>query len=86
MKAATLDARRRLTMPPEIAPLSAVTVEHTDKDTWIVRRVRRPKMPSAIVVPSLTDEEARRAFGANSRQETFEAAMAVSQTFPLPEA
>lgn len=86
MKAATLDARRRLTMPPEIAALSAVTVEHTDKDTWVVRRVRRTKTVPAIVVPPLAADEAHRAFGKNSREEAFEAAMASSQTFPLPEA
>jgi hypothetical protein len=86
MKAATLDSRRRLTMPPEIDPLSAVTIEHTDRDTWIVRRVRRTKTPPAIIVAPLTDEEARRAFGRDTPQEAFEAAMSASQTFPLPEA
>ncbi|MFO1460818.1 MAG: hypothetical protein U1G08_15605 [Verrucomicrobiota bacterium] len=86
MKGTTLDARRRLTMPPDIEPLSAVTVEHTDTDTWIVRRVRRTKAPSAILVPPLTSQQARRAFRANPRQEAFEAAMAASQVFPLPDA
>jgi hypothetical protein len=86
MKGTTLDARRRLTMPPEIAPLSAVTVEHTDKDTWVVRRARRSKATSAIIVPPLTNEEARRAFGSDARQEALEASMAASQVFPRPEA
>jgi hypothetical protein len=85
VKAATLDSRRRLTMPPEIDPLSAVTIEHTDRDTWVVRRVRRTKTPPAIIVPPLTAEEARRAFCQDKRQEAFEAAMSASQAYPLPE-
>lgn len=72
-------------MPPEIDPLSAVTIEHTDRDTWVVRRVRRTKTPPAIIVAPLTDKEARRAFCRDTRQEAFEAAVSSSQAYPLPE-
>ena len=81
----TLDARRRLTMPPGIDPLAAVTIEHTGKDTWVVRRVRRSKTPPAILVEPLTTAQARRAFAPDRKQEAFESAMAGAQTFPPPE-
>lgn len=73
-------------MPPEFAPLSAVTIEHADRGTPVVRRVRRTKTPPAIIVAPLTNEEVRRAFGRDTPQEAFEAAMSASQAFPLPEA
>ena len=85
MKAMTLDARRRLTMPPEIEPMSAVTIEHTGKDTWVVRRVRRSKTTPAILVEPLSDEEARRAFAPDPKAEAFEVLMARAQIFPRPE-
>lgn len=82
VKAMTLDARRRLTMPSEIAPRAAVTIEHTGKDTWVIRRVRRSKMPLAILVEPLSDEEARRAFASDTKAEAFEATMSRAQSFP----
>jgi hypothetical protein len=38
MKAAQLDERRRLVMPPECPPHSAVVIQQIDAETWIVRR------------------------------------------------
>ena len=73
-------------MPPEIAPLAAVTIEHAGKDTWVIRRVHRSKTPPTIMVEPLSDEEARRAFAPDAEAEAFETAMARAQTFPRREA
>jgi hypothetical protein len=38
MTTAKLDEKRRLVMPPELRPRSAVTIQQVDADTWLVRR------------------------------------------------
>jgi hypothetical protein len=54
MKAAQLDDRRRLVMPPECPPNSAVTIQQLDDDTWIVKR-RKPER--GLVVVAFRDVE-----------------------------
>jgi len=38
MTAGVTDEKRRLTMPKELPPRSAVTIERVDEDTWVVKR------------------------------------------------
>jgi len=38
MTVSMTDDKRRLTMPKELPPRSAVTIEHIDEDTWVVKR------------------------------------------------
>ena len=40
VKAATVDDRRRVCLPPEIPAGSAVTFQRIDADTWVVKRQR----------------------------------------------
>jgi hypothetical protein len=40
MTASMTDEKRRLTMPRELPPRSAVTIERLDEDTWVVKRQR----------------------------------------------
>lgn len=49
MTAAMIDAKRRLTMPRELPPGSAVTIDQVDKDTWVVKRLVRTK--EVVMVP-----------------------------------
>ena len=35
------DEKRRLTMPKDLPPRSAVTIERVDEDTWVVKRQKR---------------------------------------------
>ena len=48
MKAAQLDDRRRLVMPPECPPNAAVVIQQVDEDTWIVKR-QKPERGLVIV-------------------------------------
>jgi hypothetical protein len=49
MTAAMIDAKRRLTMPKELSPRSAVTIERVDEDTWVVKRLTPTK--ELVMVP-----------------------------------
>jgi hypothetical protein len=48
MIALTTDDKRRLTMPKELPPKSAVTVQQLDEDSWLVTR-RKPKTDLVLV-------------------------------------
>ena len=41
LRAATVDDRRRVSLPAEIPPGSAVTFQRIDADTWVIKRQRR---------------------------------------------
>ena len=59
MKSATVDDRRRLVMPPECPPGSAVTIQELDKTTWLVQRhvpSRKFKMVVLPVIDRLPDD------------------------------
>jgi hypothetical protein len=70
MKTATLDDRRRLVMPPECPPNSAVTIQQLDEDTWLVRVAKETKEFKKVFFPVIEDlpddpewEKVERAFG-----------------------
>ena len=59
MKSVTVDDRRRLVMPPECPPGSAVTIQELDKTTWLVKRQvpsRKFKMVVFPVIDRLPDD------------------------------
>jgi hypothetical protein len=49
MIASMIDDKRRLTMPKELPPKSAVTIQQLDDDSWLVTRQK----PSDVVVVAL---------------------------------
>jgi hypothetical protein len=51
MKSATVDGRRRLLMPPECPPGSAVTIQELDKTTWLVKRQVPSRKFKLVVLP-----------------------------------
>jgi hypothetical protein len=51
MRTATLDERRRLVMPPECPPNSAVIVQQIDEDTWVVKRAREERNFKTVLIP-----------------------------------
>jgi len=51
VKSATLDDRRRLVMPPECPPGSAVTIQALDDATWLVRRQLPAKDYKMVMIP-----------------------------------
>ncbi|MCX6925300.1 MAG: hypothetical protein NT154_19130 [Verrucomicrobia bacterium] len=60
MKSATLDERRRLVMPPECPPGSAVTIQALDETTWLVKRqmpARGFKMVMIPLIDRLPDDQ-----------------------------
>ena len=59
MKAATLDERRRLVMPPACPPNAAVTIQQLDANTWLVKRClpeKKIKMVSVAIIDRLPDD------------------------------
>ena len=55
MKATLLDDRRRLVMPKELPPKSAVTVQRLDADTWIVKRHRPQRNIVMVAIPIIKE-------------------------------
>ena len=55
VNATLLDDRRRLLMPVELPPKSAVTVQRIDADTWIVKRHRPQKNVIMVAIPIVKD-------------------------------
>jgi hypothetical protein len=51
MKSARLDNRRRLVMPPECPPGSAVTIQELDKTTWLVKRQMPAQDFKMVMIP-----------------------------------
>jgi hypothetical protein len=51
VKSATLDDRRRLVMPPECPPGSAVTIQELDEATWLVKRQLPAKDYKMVMIP-----------------------------------
>jgi hypothetical protein len=51
VKTASLDDRRRLVMPPECPPNSAVTIQQVDNHTWIVRRALPAGDIKLVMIP-----------------------------------
>jgi hypothetical protein len=48
-----LDGKRRLIMPAECPPGSAVTIQEIDRDTWLVKRRRASKGFKVVLVPAV---------------------------------
>jgi hypothetical protein len=55
VNATLLDDRRRLVMPRELPPKSAVTVQRIDADTWIVKRHRPQKDFVMVAIPIIKE-------------------------------
>jgi hypothetical protein len=55
LNATLLDDRRRLVMPPELPPKSAVTVQRIDDDTWIVKRHRPQSNVLMVAIPIIKE-------------------------------
>jgi hypothetical protein len=79
MKSATLDDRRRLVMPPECPPGSAVTIQQVDRTTWLVKRhlpTRDFKMVMIPLIDRLPDdpewEKAEEAFARHASKTAIE--------------
>jgi hypothetical protein len=51
MTSATVDSKRRLVMPKECPPKSAVTIQQVDSETWIVKRQRPMKDVKVVLIP-----------------------------------
>jgi hypothetical protein len=51
MRAAQLDVKRRLVMPPELRPGDAVTIQQVDENSWLVRRSPPPEKVKLVVLP-----------------------------------
>lgn len=74
MTATVLDDRRRLVMPSEFPARSAVTVQHIDEDTIIVKRQRDRTDFAVIIVPiikALPDDPEMDAKAAALARRTF---------------
>ena len=81
MQSATVDERRRVVMPKECPPHSAVTIQQVDDHSWLVRRQlpdRNVRVVAIPVIPRLVDDPAW------ERTET-EIAKAVAGRLPEPE-
>lgn len=48
-----LDGKRRLIMPRQCPPNSAVTIQQVDADTWIVKRRRPSKGFKVVLIPEI---------------------------------
>jgi hypothetical protein len=55
VNATLLDDRRRLVMPSELPPKSAVTVQRIDADTWIVKRHRPQRNVVMVAIPIIKE-------------------------------
>jgi hypothetical protein len=55
MKTATLDEKRRLVMPTECPPRSAVTIQQIDDDTWLVKRAVEEKKFKKVFIPIINE-------------------------------
>ncbi len=78
MKAAMVDERRRIVMPAECPPHSAVTIQRVDENAWLIRRQvpdRGFKMVAIRAIAKLPDDAA---------WEQTEAALARSVAGRLP--
>ena len=48
-----LDGKRRLIMPADCPPGSAVTIQEIDQDTWLVKRQRASKDFKVVLIPAV---------------------------------
>jgi hypothetical protein len=53
LEARQVDGKRRLLMPPECPPRSAVTIQRIDRETWLVKRQRPRKDYKIVVIPAI---------------------------------
>jgi hypothetical protein len=81
MKTATLDDRRRLVMPPECPPNSAVTIQQLDDDTWLVKVAKETSKFKKVYFPIVEH------IPADSEWDALEKAFAKgrSRNIPAPE-
>ena len=48
-----LDGKRRLIMPADCPPRSAVTVQQLDEDTWLVKRRKPARQVKVVLIPEV---------------------------------
>lgn len=53
MIASQTDEKRRLTMPEELPPKSAVTIHQLNEDSWIVTRQKSPADVILVALPRI---------------------------------
>ena len=75
MNATVIDDRRRLVLPSEFAPKSAVTIQRIDEDTILVKRAKPSKVRMVMLLPDVKTfpddpawEKVERAFAQASNQ------------------
>jgi hypothetical protein len=55
MIASMTDEKRRVTMPKELPPKSAVTIERVDEDSWLVTRQKPSRGLVVVAFPLIKD-------------------------------
>jgi hypothetical protein len=55
MIASTIDAKRRLTMPKELPPKSAVTIQQIDEDSWLITRQKPNTHLVVVAFPAIKE-------------------------------
>ena len=53
MTVSMTDDKRRLTMPKELPPKSAVTIQRLDADTWVIKRQRPTSKLIMVAFPKI---------------------------------
>lgn len=48
-----VDGKRRLIMPQDCPPRSAVTIQQLDQETWLVKRRRPTKNYKLVLIPAI---------------------------------
>jgi hypothetical protein len=79
MKATTVDDRRRIVMPPECPPRSAVIIQQLDENAWLVKRALPDRSVKMIAIPVI------KKLPRDPRWEKTEAALARYAASHLPE-
>jgi hypothetical protein len=72
------DGKRRLTMPKELPPKSAVTIQRLDEDSWIVTRQKPIEGLVAVAFPRIKQ------LPSDPEWETVEKRMVKSNNRKLP--
>ena len=55
MIAATTDDKRRVTMPKELPPKSAVTIQRVNEDSWLITRQKPTKGLVIVALPTIKE-------------------------------
>ena len=53
LKSANVDDRRRIVLPEDCPPNSAVTIQQLDEETWLIKRQRPRKDYKVVLIPAI---------------------------------